>query len=105
MIAQILKSAPRYQADNLALYFQARAENQDFGYSAAFLVARDSGTAVMRNRIRRWLREDLRHLQTANPKGGDFIIRFFGPGKDAGHIGLGRTLEQLYLQIGQDVTK
>ncbi len=85
------------------MYCQRREQGSDSAYAAVFMVARSAGTAVTRNQIRRWLREDLRRLQAGNPIGGDFVIRFFGSGHDVDHSGLGQTLEQLYSQIGQDV--
>ncbi len=85
------------------MYCQPRPDASPDSYAAAFLVARAAGTAVTRNRIRRWLREDLRHLQADNPRSGDFVVRFFGSAQDTDHTGLGRTLDHLYSQIGQDV--
>ncbi len=85
------------------MYCHHSPDTRPDNYAAAFLVARAAGTAVTRNRIRRWLREDLRLLQMTNPRSGDFVVRFFGSAQDTDHNGLGRTLNQLYSQIGQDV--
>jgi ribonuclease P protein component len=39
-----------------------------------FTVSRKVGGAVLRNKVKRWLRESCRHLQAAFPEDGDFVI-------------------------------
>jgi ribonuclease P protein component len=39
-----------------------------------FTVSRKVGGAVLRNKVKRWLRESCRHLTSAFPNDGDFVI-------------------------------
>jgi ribonuclease P protein component len=39
-----------------------------------FTVSRKVGGAVLRNKVKRWLRESCRHMQAAFPEDGDFVI-------------------------------
>jgi ribonuclease P protein component len=39
-----------------------------------FTVSRKVGGAVLRNQVKRWLRESCRHMTAAFPNDGDFVI-------------------------------
>lgn len=61
-------------------------------------VSRRVGKAVVRNRVKRWLREILR--QTPLPPGWDLIFIARASAAAAGYMGLGKSVRSLLAQAG-----
>jgi len=65
-----------------------------------FTVSRKVGNAVVRNRVRRWLREATRlHGQCLSPS-FDYVVIAYPEAADAGFALLGGELEGLYKRAG-----
>ena len=59
---------------NHFMLFALRRPDEDGGPRFGFTVSRKVGGAVVRNRVKRWLRESCRQLRDTFPNGGDFVI-------------------------------
>jgi len=102
MIQTLLRSGKKFSASNLTIYREDPPLIPTERYAAAFLVGYRSGNAVRRNRIRRWLREDFRLLESESESPGNFVIKFKGGDIVIDHITLSGELKTLYNSIKAD---
>ncbi|UCD17729.1 MAG: ribonuclease P protein component [Candidatus Zixiibacteriota bacterium] len=103
MINDLLKTGRRYRSEMLTVYRDAGAPDEAQTYAVAFLIPRQAGTAVRRNRIKRWLREDFRNAQKKRTIDGRFVVRFSGPADSANHPALTEELDRIFGEIKADV--
>ncbi len=69
-----------------------------------FVVSKAVGTAVVRNRTRRRLREQVRHRVGALPAGLDVVVRANAAAAEADSATLGRELDLLLPRIVRKLT-
>lgn len=86
----------------MALYFKKDLPELENTYGVAFLLSARAGNAVERNKIKRWLREDFRHLQGIKNINGAFVIKFNGTADHVSHRGLTQELKKLYNAVDAD---
>jgi len=98
IIQSLLKSGKGRRSGHLILYHQRLPEFAN-DYAGAYLIPKSAGTAVERNRLKRWLREDFRLLQKEHPIYGAFIVRFSGTAAEVVHGDLSESLKKLMESI------
>ncbi|MGE9808343.1 ribonuclease P protein component [Janibacter sp. G1551] len=64
-----------------------------------FVVSKAVGNAVVRNRTKRRLREQMRPLLASVPNGTDLVVRANPAAAQANSIELGRDLERLVVEL------
>lgn len=102
MIQDILRTGRRYRGKALTLYRAAGSMDQCDDYAVAYLIGRQAGNAVKRNRLKRWLREDVREFQKQMSIRGQFIIRFSGRADQISHPELTEELGRIFSEIRTD---
>lgn len=102
MIQYLLDSGKKFSSGRLTIYQDKDIPGLKDEYAGAYLVPKSAGTAVERNRIKRWLREDLREFQREFSFKGGIVIRFKGMVKEINHTLLKEDLRQLINSMGQD---
>jgi len=95
IIQSLLKTGKGRRNGHLILYHQRLPEFED-DYAGAFLIPKSAGNAVKRNRLKRWIREDLRLFQKERAVSGAFVIRFSGRADEVSHGLLRDDLRRLY---------
>jgi len=102
MIQDILRKGRRYRGKALTLYREIGGVDQPDDYEVAYLISRHAGNAVKRNRLKRWLREDVRGLQNHMTIRGRFIVRFSGRADQVSHPALTEELGRIFSEIRTD---
>ncbi|MCB9780445.1 MAG: ribonuclease P protein component [Alphaproteobacteria bacterium] len=85
------------ERDLLLLYLPSDEPGTRVGITAS----RKVGGAVVRNRVKRWLREAIRHEHHALPAGLDVVIIAHASAADAGADGLRGQVRQAFGRIGR----
>ena len=98
IIQSLLKSGKGRRSGHLILYHQRLPEFES-DYAGAYLIPKSAGTAVERNRLKRWLRGDFRLLQQERPISGAFIVRFSGTAAEVVHGDITKALKKLMESI------
>ncbi len=104
-IQALLKTGRRYSSGRLAVYLDRTRPDFAGNFKVAYLLSAKSGSAAVRNRIRRWLKEDFRRLQKEKSVNGAFIVRLKcndNEGNQLMHNDLTRDLENIYEAITAD---
>ncbi|SYZ71826.1 hypothetical protein TRIP_C10025 [Candidatus Zixiibacteriota bacterium] len=102
MIYSLLKTGKKCRSGHLTVFYST-AETADPGrYRAAFLVPKIAGGAVERNRIKRWLREEVRRADMKQKMPDLLALRFNGTAEDVNHQLLSLELEKIIGQIKID---
>ena len=80
------------------------SDNSSHGIRVAFAVGRSVGGAVVRNRIKRRLREAFSKMITKNKlvPNGDYLIRVFPEAKNKNFIFLSENLEKIIEYLRKD---
>ncbi len=86
----------RIRMPNLMLMFLPSSASQ---VRVALTVSRKVGNAVVRNRVKRWLRENVRHQKDAIPLGYDVVIIAHPQAAQVGLKGLGADLAKGWQQM------
>jgi ribonuclease P protein component len=102
LIRSLLGSGRRFSAGHIELFFDSNLTEENEDYSVAFLISAGAGKATERNRIKRWMREDFRKLQSEKKIEGGFAVRFRGTAAEVDHQTLAGELERLYNSIRPD---
>ncbi len=102
MIQSLLRSGKKYTAGPLTVHYESAEISRAGDYMAAYLIPKLAGGAVERNRLKRWLREDLRNMAPELNLGGTLVIRFKGTAREADHQSLTRELEKILEKIKVD---
>ena len=102
MIQDILRKGRRYRGKAITLYRAGGLMDQLDDYEVAYLISRHAGNAVKRNRLKRWLREDVREFQKQMSIRGRFLIRFSGRADQVSHPELTGELGRIFGEIRTD---
>ncbi|HHI03005.1 MAG TPA: ribonuclease P protein component [candidate division Zixibacteria bacterium] len=96
MIQTLLNSGQRSHSGRLTIYQDKDIPGLENSYAGAYLVPKKAGTAVKRNRLKRWLREDLRELHREGKLQGAIVIRFNGSADNVTHRSLRENLREIF---------
>lgn len=96
VIRHLLEKSKASRSGQLTLHYEATLPGLENDFAGAFLIPKASGKAVLRNKIRRWLREDLRLFQKEKPRPGAFLVRFYGSAAKVTHRHLSNHFIKLY---------
>ncbi len=102
MIKHLLKTGKRYGVGALTIIRGELENKPSEKYAVAFLISKQTGGAVERNRIKRWLREDWRNLEEERPLRGHFAVSFRGRVDQTTHRQINESLSRLYGEIITD---
>jgi len=104
MIRLLLNSGHRFSSGRLTLYHDKDIPGLEESFAGAYLVPKTAGNAVRRNRLKRWMREDIRLMQKDGSfrlKGG-VAIRYRGSADGVTHLSLTEDLKNILKQIKYD---
>ncbi len=96
MIQTLLHSGQRFYSGRLTIYQDKDIPGLETTYAGAYLIPKKAGNAVKRNRLKRWLREDLRELHKEGKLSGAIAIRFRGLADEVTHKSLRENLREIF---------
>jgi ribonuclease P protein component len=101
MIQTLLGSGRRFSSGRLTIYQDKDIPGLENSFAGAYLVPKTAGNAVKRNRLKRWLREDMRTLQKDDSLklNGGIAIRFSGSADEVDHKTLTENLRKILEKI------
>ncbi len=102
MIQNLLRAGKKYRAGHLTAYCDLSEDSLPGRYLAAYLIPKLTGGAVERNRIKRWLREEIRRVAESQNLPGMMALRFNGMAEDTDHRSLSSELDKIVEQIRAD---
>lgn len=101
MIQTLLNSGQKFSSGRLTIYQDKDIPGLETNYAGAYLIPKKAGNAVKRNRLKRWLREDLRELHREGNLRGAIVIRFRGSADEVTHQDLKENLREIFDSIKQ----
>jgi ribonuclease P protein component len=92
----VLASGKRFSSASLELFAIRDLSRRGDRYQVAFLISKECGSAVRRNQIKRWLREDFRRFQDVNRLPGEYAVKFKVSASNINHYQLVGELDTLF---------
>ena len=99
-IQRVQRNGIRIRLSHLMLLFMPGSAEQ---VRIALTVSRKVGNAVVRNKVKRWLREAVREDLSAIPKGFDVVVIAHPQAAEAGLSDLGVQLEKGWREMAKRV--
>ncbi|MCP4648929.1 MAG: ribonuclease P protein component [PVC group bacterium] len=96
MIQTLLNSGQKFFSGRLTIYQDKDIAELENSFAGAYLVPKKAGNAVKRNRLKRWLREDVRELHKEGKLNGAIAIRFRGLIDEVTHKSIRENLREIF---------